>query len=238
MNPLIVALDTPDEQKVKQLINQLAPYVGAFKVGLELFSAVGPSIIRYINNLGGKVFLDGKFHDIPNTVDGAAAAATRHKVWMFNVHCSGGAAMMQAAMQSAKDTAATYNLPVPLILGVTILTSIDAKILKSELGVDQDLAKQVVHLARLAKSAGLDGVVASAKEIIPIRQELGLDFIILTPGIRPAWAAAAQDQKRIMTPKDAIVAGANYLVVGRPITQAPNPTAAVQKILDEINSPR
>jgi orotidine-5'-phosphate decarboxylase len=235
MNPLIVALDSPDEQKVKQLVNQLAPYVGAFKVGLELFSAVGPSIIRYIQNVGGKVFLDGKYHDIPNTVDGAAAAATRNKVWMFNVHCSGGLVMMQAAMQSAKDTAATFNLQVPIILGVTILTSIDAKILKSELGIETELTQHVVHLAQLAKSAGLDGVVASPKEIISIRQEVGLDFIILTPGIRPAWAAAAQDQKRIMTPKEAIVAGANYLVVGRPITQSPNPAAAAQKILDEIS---
>lgn len=235
MNPIIVALDTPDEQKVKQLVDQLAPYVGAFKVGLELFSAIGPSIVRYIQNVGGKVFLDGKFHDIPNTVDGASAAATRNKVWMFNIHCSGGLQMMQAAMQSAKDTAATLNIQVPLILGVTILTSIDAKILKSELGIERDLTKQVVHFAQLAKSAGLDGVVASAKEIIPIRQEVGLDFIILTPGIRPAWAAAAQDQKRIMTPKEAIVAGANYIVVGRPITQAPNPAEAAQKILDEIS---
>jgi orotidine-5'-phosphate decarboxylase len=235
MNPLIVALDSPNEQKIKQLVNQLSPYVGAFKVGLELFSAVGPSIIRYIQNAGGKVFLDGKFHDIPNTVDGAAGAITRHKVWMFNVHCSGGVAMMQAAAQSAKDTAAILNLPVPIILGVTILTSIDLKILKSELGVEKDLTGQVVHFAQQAKSAGLDGVVASPKEIIPIRQELGLDFIILTPGIRPVWAAAAQDQKRIMLPKDAIAAGANYIVVGRPITQAPNPVEAAQKILDEIS---
>ena len=234
MNPLIVALDTSDELKVKQLVNQLAFYVGAFKVGLELYTAVGPSIIRYIQNTGGKVFLDGKFHDIPNTVDGAAASATRHNVWMFNVHCSGGLAMMQAAVHAAKDTASQLNIPNPIILGVTILTSIDATILNQEIGIQKDIKSQVVHFAQLARDAGLDGVVASPKEIIPIREAFGNDFIILTPGIRPSWSAAAQDQKRIMTPKDAISAGANYLVVGRPITQSPNPAEAAQRILDEI----
>ncbi|MDI6782809.1 MAG: orotidine-5'-phosphate decarboxylase [bacterium] len=234
MNPLIVALDTPDEMKVKRLVDQLALYVGAFKVGLELYTAVGPSIIRYIQNTGGKVFLDGKFHDIPNTVDGAAAAATRHRVWMFNVHCCGGLAMMQAAVHAAKDTASQSNIPKPIILGVTILTSIDTTILNQEIGIQKDIKSQVVHFALLAREAGIDGVVASPKEIIPIREAFGNDFIILTPGIRPSWAAAAQDQKRIMTPKDAIQAGANYLVVGRPITQSPNPVEAAQRILDEI----
>ena len=235
MNPLIVALDTPDEMKVKRLVDQLALYVGAFKIGLELYTALGPSIIRYIQNLGGKVFLDGKFHDIPNTVDGAAAVATRYKVWMFNVHCSGGLLMMHAAAQSAKDTAEPLNIPKPIILGVTILTSIDATILKSEIGIEKELTAQVVHFAQLARDAGLDGVVASPKEIIPIREKLGKDFIILTPGIRPAWSAAAQDQKRIMTPRDAISAGANFIVVGRPITQSENPVVAAQRILEEID---
>jgi orotidine-5'-phosphate decarboxylase len=235
MNPLIVALDTSDEQNVKKLVDQLALYVGAFKVGLELYTTLGPSIIRYIQNPGSKVFLDGKFHDIPNTVAGASAAATRHKVWMFNVHCSGGTAMLIAAVNAAQETAAELNIPRPLILGVTILTSIDAKILKSELGIEKELTRQVVYFAQLARDAGLDGVVASPKEIIPIREKLGKEFIILTPGIRPSWAADAQDQKRIMTPRDAISAGANYLVVGRPITQSPNPVEAAQRILDEIN---
>ncbi|MCX7919905.1 MAG: orotidine-5'-phosphate decarboxylase [bacterium] len=235
MNPLIVALDTPDEQKVKRLIDQLALYVGAFKIGLELYTALGPTIIRYIQNLGGKVFLDIKFHDIPNTVAGAAAAATRHKVWMFNVHCSGGLAMMHAAVQSAKDTATALNLPMPIILGVTILTSINEMILKQEIRIEKGLTNQVVHFALLAHEAGLNGVVASPREIVPIREKLGKEFIILTPGIRPSWASDAQDQKRIMTPQEAIAAGANYIVVGRPITLAPNPVDAAQRIIEEIS---
>lgn len=235
MNPLIVALDTPDELKAKRLVDQLAVYVGAFKVGLELYTAFGPAIIRYIHNLGSKVFLDGKFHDIPNTVDGAAASATRHKVWMFNVHCSGGLTMLIAAVNAAQETAAELNIPRPIILGVTILTSIDTTILKKEIGIETELAVKVVQFSKLARDAGLDGVVASPKEIIPIRHELGNEFIILTPGIRPTWSAAAQDQKRIMTPRDAITAGANYIVVGRPITHSANPVEAAQRILDEIS---
>lgn len=230
---LIVALDVDSVDKAEQLVSQLEDYVGLFKVGMELFNSVGPRILEIIHKKGGKIFLDLKFHDIPNTVGQAAAAVTGHGVYMFNVHAAGGLAMMQAAVQRGNQKAELLKLPKPVTIAVTVLTSIDQITLESEVGIKKDVQDQVVHWAKLTQQAGMDGVVASPKEIAAIRAACGSDFVIITPGVRPTWAAT-NDQKRVMTPKEAITAGATYLVVGRPITAAADPVAATKKILAEM----
>jgi orotidine-5'-phosphate decarboxylase len=220
---LVLALDVETFEEAKELVDELKEYVGVFKVGNQLFTNVGPRIVEYINSVNSKVFLDLKYHDIPNTVKGATKAANNLGAFICNVHCSGGLEMMKAA--EGGDT---------IVLGVTVLTSIDAKTLKSEGHVQEKLEDHVVHLALLAKKAGLNGVVASPHEIKLIREACGEEFVILTPGVRPTWAATG-DQKRVMTPKEAVEAGANYIVVGRPITQAEDRVEAAKKILYEIN---
>jgi orotidine-5'-phosphate decarboxylase len=213
-------------------VKLLSPLVEVFKVGKELFTAAGPSVIQMIHSHGSKVFLDLKFHDIPNTVGSACEAAVRHKVFMLNVHALGGKQMMFQAVQSVHKTAEEMHMDPPKVLGVTVLTSMKDLDLK-EVGITKKLEKEVVNLAGLTQACGLDGVVASAHEIDLIRKKTGEAFLIVTPGVRPVWAAHG-DQKRVMTPKEAIEKGANFIVVGRPITQAPSPFEAAEKVLSEI----
>ena len=230
---LVLALDVDDFKSAEELVNKLKDYVGVFKIGSQLFTSKGIKVIDMVNQKGGKVFLDLKFHDIPNTVKGAAESATKLGVYMFNIHTSGGYEMMKAAADAAMETSIKLGIKKPFVLGVTVLTSINQEVLEKEIGVNKTVKEQVVHLAKLAKSAGLDGVVASAQEIKEIRASCGNDFIILTPGIRPA-GEELNDQKRVMTPKQALEKGANFLVVGRPIRNAKNPVKAAQDILKEM----
>jgi len=234
---LIVALDVDKKEKALHLVDALSPEVAVFKVGLELFSSCGPEIVADIRKRGRDVFLDLKFHDIPNTVGRAAAAVTGLGAFMFNVHALGGFEMMQRAAKDTRHKAETLKTPRPKILAVTVLTSMDAEALK-KIGIDGNMDEQVLKLAKLAREAGLDGVVASPKEASFIRKALGKDFIIVTPGIRPSAAEGSEtsdDQKRISTPKDALSAGADYIVVGRPITEAADPLQAAKEILKEMS---
>jgi len=230
---LVLALDVDNFESAEKLVEKLNNYVGVFKVGSQLFTAEGTKVIKMINKKGGKVFLDLKFHDIPNTVARAAEVATKLGVYIFDVHTSGGYEMMKAAAEASKKISLVLGVRKPLILGVTLLTSINQEILEKEIGVKNKLEEQVVHLAKLAKVAGLDGVVASSWEIKEIRKACGEDFVILTPGIRPA-GKSFDDQKRVMTPGEAIKLGADFLVIGRPIRNAANPVEAAKKILKEM----
>jgi len=230
---LVLALDVDDFKKAEELVEKLGDYVGVFKVGNQLFTAEGAKVVNMINKRGGKVFLDLKYHDIPNTVARAAEVATKLGVYIFDLHTSGGYEMMKAAAEARNKISLDLGLRKPLILGVTLLTSINQEILEKDLGIKRRLEEQVVHLARLAKTAGLDGVVASPREIKGIRKACGEDFIILTPGIRPA-GKSFDDQKRIMTPREAIRLGADFLVIGRPIRDAANPVEAAKEILKEM----
>jgi orotidine-5'-phosphate decarboxylase len=229
---LIVALDVASADAGARLAETLRGRVGLFKVGSEVFTAEGPLLARHLIASGHKVFLDLKFHDIPNTVKSAAREATALGASIFDVHAIGGRAMMQAAVEGAREGAARYGRPRPLVVAVTVLTSLTAPEL-DELGIQGGPEETVIRLAKLAQAAGLDGVVASAKEIELIRRACGPRFVIITPGIRMP-AAALHDQARVATPAAAIQAGANYLVVGRPITQAPDPCAAAQAIVTEM----
>ncbi|MDR3709348.1 MAG: orotidine-5'-phosphate decarboxylase [Capsulimonadaceae bacterium] len=232
VNPIIVAVDVPAIEPAIGLVRSLAPHVGAFKVGLELFNAVGARIFDALREAAGggvNIFYDAKFHDIPNTVAGAVRAAVRHNIWMTNIHASGGSAMMKAAVEAAQ----TASGQRPLVIAVTVLTSIDDATLSGELGVNRTAAEQVVALARLAQDSGCDGVVASPRETSAIREACGPEFVIVTPGVRPVGAALG-DQKRVMTPAEAIAQGASYLVIGRPITGAPDPAQAAIAIGREI----
>jgi orotidine-5'-phosphate decarboxylase len=234
---LIVALDLPSADAATRLAGKLHGHAGMFKVGSELFTAEGPVLARYLAAAGEKVFLDLKFHDIPNTVRAAAREAALAGVSMLNVHALGGLKMMEAALEGAQVVDRGDNKRSrPLVVAVTLLTSLDRADLQ-DLGVTGSPEDVVVRLARLAQRAGLDGVVASAREIVAIRAACGPRFIIVTPGIRPA-SAAAHDQARIATPALAIEAGADYLVVGRPITQAADPVAAVDAIVAEMEKAR
>ena len=206
-----------------------------FKVGLELFTSHGPKIVDAIHSKGKKVFLDLKYHDIPNTASKAALAAARMGVYMFNVHASGGLEMMKRCRESLVELCLRENLERPKILGVTVLTSLTREILRDELGIQYGLKTHVRHLSGLSLKAGLDGVVASAREIETIRSHCGRGFLIVTPGIRPSWTPP-DDQNRTMTPKEAIREGADYLVIGRAILQQPDPLKAVELISLEVLS--
>ena len=229
---LIVALDLPSAAAAAQLAEELRGRAGLFKVGSELFTAEGPVLVHYLVANGIKVFLDLKFHDIPNTVRAATREATRMGVIMLNVHASGGRAMMAAAAESAREASSALRMPRPLVLGVTVLTSLTGEDLK-EIGMGGAPGEAVERLARLAQSAGLDGVVASPREITVIRRACGPNFVIVTPGIRPA-TAEVNDQARIATPASAIQACADFLVVGRPITSAQDPATAAEAIVAEM----
>jgi len=226
-NPIIVALDVPDTGAALHLARQLAPAVGAFKIGKELFVSAGPDIVRAVRDEGGAVFLDLKFHDIPSTVARAVAAAARLDVAMLTIHASGGRDMMAAAEAAAQE----MDNP-PLVLGVTVLTSMDGNDL-SEIGLAEDPAAQVERLAQLAAEAGLRGLVCSPREISTLRKVLPQEVQLVTPGIRPK-GSDADDQKRTLTPAEAITAGADWLVIGRPITAAKDPRAAAEEILESL----
>jgi orotidine-5'-phosphate decarboxylase len=231
MDQLIVALDVDTVADARALADRLRGVAGGFKIGSRLFTSEGPSLVEELAARGDRVFLDLKFHDIPNTVAGAVAAATRLGVWMVNVHASGGAAMMRAAHAAAVDEAARRSLPVPLVIAVTMLTSLDQAAV-TEVGFSESVDAQVRRLAALTQSAGLDGVVASPQEIATIRQHCGPEFNIVTPGIRGAGEAKG-DQSRTLGAAEALAAGASYLVVGRPIIAAADPRAAAERIAAE-----
>ncbi|GGE65985.1 orotidine-5'-phosphate decarboxylase [Shewanella carassii] len=222
--PIVVALDFDNKFKALQLIDKLDPSMCRLKVGKEMFTLFGPQLVKEIHDRGFDLFLDLKFHDIPNTVAKAVAAAAEMGVWMVNVHASGGLAMMEAARRALLP----YGDNAPLLIAVTVLTSMSDDELKL-IGVEGSAEDQVLRLARLTQTAGLDGVVCSARESSMLKAELGADFKLVTPGIRPAGSDAG-DQKRIMTPAEAMAAGSDYLVIGRPITQASDPLATLQAI--------
>jgi orotidine-5'-phosphate decarboxylase len=223
-----VALDFPEPRAALALAERLDPAACALKVGKELFVAGGPESVRALVARGFRIFLDLKFHDIPNTVAGACAAATRLGVWMMNVHAAGGAAMLAAGRHAVDEAAEARGSKPPLLIAVTVLTSLSNDDLKAT-GVGDDATRQALRLARLAADCGLDGVVCSAQEAPALRAALGPHFKLITPGIRPAGSAAG-DQSRIVTPQAAIANGADYLVIGRPITEAADPVAALAAI--------
>ena len=232
MDQLLIALDVDSLARAVETAALLHGVVGGLKVGKQLFVSEGPHIVQTLAARGERVFLDLKFHDIPNTVAGAVRAATRIGTWMLNVHASGGREMMRAAIDAAGDEATRQNRPRPLVIAVTVLTSIDQATLQS-VGVTRPLIDQVEALALLARESGLDGVVASAQEASRIRAACGPDFLIVTPGIRPS-ATKTDDQARTLTAGQAIAAGATHLVVGRPVLQASNPREAAMQLTDEI----
>ena len=225
---IFVAIDTQSLDNAKKLVNQLSNGHCGIKIGKELFTSCGPEIVQWVKDEGFKVFLDLKFHDIPNTVAKAVTAAAKMGVWMVNVHASGGYEMMHKAKLALEE----FGDRAPILIAVTVLTSMDEPELK-RLGINKSPQEQVIYLAKLAKEAGLDGVVCSAQEANVLKAELGEHFKLVTPGIRPEGSEAG-DQKRIMTPKQAIEAGSDYLVVGRPITKAANPVKALQDVNESI----
>lgn len=231
---IFCAIDTPDPARAGALAAALAPVTGGIKIGLEFFSSQGPQGIKSLMSgaPGARVFLDLKFHDIPNTVAGAVRAATRLGPSFLNVHASGGAEMMRAAVEAAKDEADRRGVLAPKILAVTVLTSLDDSALRG-VGQGAPAADQVRRLAALARESGLDGVVCSAHEIASLRATCGPDFVLMVPGIRPPGSENG-DQKRVMTPREALALGATHLVIGRPITGAEDPAAAARAILAEI----
>ena len=233
---IVLALDVDTSEEAVALVKKLSGHVGVFKIGMQLFNTAGPSIVHRVHDLGGKVFVDLKLHDIPNTVGAAAKVLTRLNAFMFNVHAAGGRDMMRQAAEASAKEAVKMGIEAPLVLAVTVLTSISKQELAEELCVTElQLEELVVKWALMAKESGLGGVVCSPQEIVPIRQACGADFAIVTPGIRPLWSAA-NDQKRITTPRQALDMGADYMVIGRPIIQAADPCAAAQKIIDELEA--
>ncbi|MGL5513343.1 MAG: orotidine-5'-phosphate decarboxylase [Sporomusa sp.] len=231
-NRLIVALDVADMAEVRSLVMALGGAVNYYKVGMQLFYSTGLECLTYLREQGKNIFLDLKMHDIPNTVAQGAASLTRLGVAMINVHADGGSTMMQTAAENVAATADSLNIARPKLIAVTVLTSMNAAEWAALRHTDS-ITKQVVHLAKMAKQSGLDGVVASPQEAVSIREACGNDFIIVTPGIRPQ-GAELNDQSRVATPAAALKAGAHYLVVGRPITAAADPLAAAQAILAEM----
>src|SRR5438067_3085192 len=231
-NPIIVALDVPTAEEAWKLVEQLGPVAGGFKVGSELFASAGPDIVRRIRGNGAPVFLDLKLHDIPNTVSKAVAAAVRLDVQMLTVHISGGRDMIKAAEQTAQESAWKLGHTPPLVLGVTVLTSLDTNAL-SELGFDPNVARQVRRLANMANKTGLRGLVCSPLEVAELRQMVPTSMQLVTPGIR-LENDPRDDQKRRLTAREAVQAGASWLVIGRPIYGAENPREATEKILQSL----
>ena len=230
---LILAVDTSTVDEARRIIDELYEYVGVFKVGLELFMNAGPQVLEIFQERDLKVFFDGKFLDIPNTVAKASAAVARQGVAMFTVHASGGKKMLTAASRACADVAGEKNIRSPLILGVTVLTSLDQHALSYELNVNGTVTDQVVKLACLCKESGVNGIVASAEEVIHLRDALGKAITIVTPGVRPIWADV-NDQSRVVTPAQALNYGSDYLVIGRPITDAKDRKTAAKRILEEM----
>jgi len=226
---ICIALDVDHSETALSLVDQLKDYVGFFKIGMQLFYNYGPDLVQKLVAKGVKVFLDLKFHDIPNTVKQASIAATRMNVHMFNVHTAGGLTMMQQAVEGAKNISEKENIPMPTLLGVTILTSLTQYMLTRQLNWPGTIDDKVTRLASLSKEAGLQGVVSSPHEIELIRKSCGQDFTIVTPGVRPQWSVL-DDQKRVMLPMQAIEKGASMIVVGRPVIRADEPVKAVQQL--------
>ena len=229
---IIVALDVSMAAEAREIVGELNGSVGAFKIGLQLFVSLGPEFVREMVAAGVKVFLDLKFHDIPNTVSMAAVEAAKLGVWMLNVHASGGSEMMRRTVSEVKLACEDAGIEPPLLIAVTVLTSSDGNALR-ETGIETPVSEQVIRLATLAADAGFDGVVASAQEATAIRKSIGEDFKIETPGIRPI-GATNDDQKRVMTFGSAISAGSDYVVIGRPITASSDRTKALNEIVAEI----
>ncbi|MGI5879785.1 MAG: orotidine-5'-phosphate decarboxylase [Syntrophomonadaceae bacterium] len=231
---IILALDVDTEKQALSLVERLSPTIGVFKVGMQLYNSCGPQIVEKINQAGGKVFVDLKFHDIPNTVAAAGKVLTRLGCYMFNIHAAGGREMMSQLVKGVQEEAALKKINPPLILAVTVLTSISQSQLENDMFItDKSVEDTVVAWARMAQECGINGVVCSPQEITAIRNTCGKEFKIVTPGIRPAWSAA-NDQKRITTPKEALTMGADYMVIGRPITAADNPESAALRIIEEL----
>lgn len=233
MDRLFVALDYDNFEEAIRLVDQLGETVRTYKVGMQLFYTAGNQILQHLSEQGCKVFLDLKFHDIPNTAAGATDSCTSLGVFMLNVHAAGGLDMMKRAKQAANDRAAQMGIEPPLVIAVTQLTSTSQQVMNQQIGIEGTVEETVIRYAKLAKEAGLDGVVASGHEIKAIKAACGNEFLTVIPGIRPDWAVA-NDQARILTPAKAIQLGADYLVVGRPITHAKDPQEAARKILDEM----
>lgn len=231
-NPIFLALDIPQLEPAKALLDKVKAHIGGVKLGLEFFCAHGSHGVHDIAQLGLPIFLDLKFHDIPNTVAKSVSAAVKLDVQMLTIHTCGGVEMMRAAEESAQKTAAALGRPVPLVLGVTVLTSMDGSNLQ-EIGLTSDVGCQVERLARLAVQAGLRGLVCSPHEVVMLRKIVPIDFALITPGIRPA-GPAGDDQKRTMTPREAMAAGSTWLVIGRPIYAAPAPRTAAASIFQSL----
>ena len=231
-NPIIFALDVGSWDEAQRFVEELGEWVWGFKIGKELFTSMGPKVVEMVQQRGGNVFLDLKYHDIPATVAKASSMATRLGVSMFNLHALGGVEMMRAAAKASHEVAHTEGLSSPLILGVTVLTSLREHDLKA-VGIARPLEEEVVQLALLTQQAGLDGVVASPLEIKPVREACGEDMVIVTPGVRP-HEGPRHDQARVMAPHEAIEAGADFVVIGRPIREAADPRKATREILQRI----
>ena len=223
---LIVALDFPSQAKALALVSALSGSISIYKIGLQLYTAAGPAVVQAVAATGAKIFLDLKLHDIPNTVAKAVAAAGELGVAMLSVHLSGGNAMLKAAMEAKP--------PQLSLLGVTVLTSATQETLR-EIGVAAEMSEHVLRLAELGQQTGIDGLITSPREVGFLRQRLGSEIVLVTPGVRPAWAAA-DDQKRFTTPREAIKNGADYMVIGRPITAAADPRAAVERVVEELTA--
>lgn len=230
---LILALDVDTIEEVEKYVTLLKDYVGFFKVGLQLYTSCGFDAVKAIKRHGGEVFFDGKFHDIPNTVAKASVNLLKNGVDFFDIHISGGSKMLTNTVKLVKETARRNDMPIPTILGVTLLSSFGQRTLTEELNVKMNIDEYVSYLAQIAKESGIDGVMASASEAKKIRQEFGDDFIILCPAIRPTWSVV-NDQVRVVTPTDAIKAGVDFMVIGRPVISADDPVAAIKLIIDEI----
>lgn len=231
---IIFALDVGDMQSARDWVTRLHASVGWIKVGLELFTAVGPDVVRLVKDSGMKCFLDLKLHDIPNTVAGAVRSAIRTGADMMTIHLTGGRAMVTAALKAAREESLAYGMSTPKVVGVSVLTSLGGDDLR-EVGIEKSPMDQVKHLARFAASCGADGMVCSAEDLTRIRSSVPKNLLLITPGIRPDWSGK-QDQKRIATPAAAIRAGADLLVIGRPISEAPDPVEAVCLIAAEMES--
>ena len=229
---VILALDVDTIDQARDLVSHLSPSFRIFKVGYQLFTHYGVQALEMVKGLGGEVFLDLKFHDIPETVARACEEAARHQVKLFTIHALGGREMIQKAAEQTRMAAEKFRVTKPLVLAVTILTSLNQEQIR-EVGIDLPLKDSIIRLAQLAQEGGADGVIASAQEAALIKETCGKDFLVVTPGIRPVFASA-HDQKRIATPKEAFQSGADYIVIGRPITQAKDPVEAAKKLIEEL----
>jgi orotidine-5'-phosphate decarboxylase len=230
---LILALDTSSLEEARAIVDELHDSVGIFKVGLQLLSHHGPSFIDDLVSQGLKVFCDGKFHDIPNTVEQACAGIAGHGATMLTVMTTGGRRMLEGAVRGCRQGSEQTGHALPIVLGVTVLTSLSQTTLIDEVKVDLPMEEYVIHLANLARDSGVTGIVASAEEVARLREALGKEVVLVTPGVRPSWAAA-DDQARIVTPADAIKRGADYIVVGRPILSAADRKSAASRIVEEM----